>query len=270
LAIVRQLVELHGGTVRVESPGEGQGSTFTVSLPLAEARDATNDLKEASQPVFTLPEFECSSQLTGINVLIVDDEADTRELLQFILEGCGARVRTANSAADALEAVAEEAFDVLISDIGMPEEDGYSLIAKVRALGKERGGKIPAAAGADRLRARGRPHTCASLRFPNSRAEADQPGRVGRHRRQPRGTSTTDYRILTRRHSNTSAFIPNYDDTQAQPNFRTSSQTRRQSQHTRLLPLAHRRKRALLRLTRADARPVRRQRASGAVDDYFG
>jgi CheY-like chemotaxis protein len=77
---------------------------------------------------------------------VVDDEADTCQLLQVILEECGARVKTAPSAAAALEAVAQEMFDVLISDIGMPNEDGYSLIAKVHALGRERGGKIPAAA----------------------------------------------------------------------------------------------------------------------------
>ncbi|MCA1632752.1 MAG: response regulator [Acidobacteria bacterium] len=147
LAIVRQLVELHGGMVRVDSKGEGLGSTFTVSLPLMAVRSATSDTGSAPErPEFKPPEFECPPELDGLRVLVVDDEADTCELLQFILEGCGARVKTASSAAAALEAVAEEAFDVLISDIGMPDEDGYSLIAKVRALGKERGGKIPAAA----------------------------------------------------------------------------------------------------------------------------
>jgi len=147
LAIVRQLVELHGGTVRVDSEGESLGSTFTVSLPLAAMRGAVSDTGSAlEQPEFKLPELECPPELNGIRVLVVDDEADTCELLQFILEGCGAQVKTASSAAAALEAVAEEVFDVLISDIGMPDEDGYSLIAKVRALSKERGGKIPAAA----------------------------------------------------------------------------------------------------------------------------
>ncbi len=146
LAIVRQLVELHGGTVRADSEGQGLGSTFTVSLPLAAVRGAVSDAGSAQQPEFKLSELECPPELTGISVLVVDDEADTCELLQVILEGCGAQVKTASSAAAALEAVAEEVFDVLISDIGMPDEDGYSLIAKVRALGKQRGGQVPAAA----------------------------------------------------------------------------------------------------------------------------
>jgi PAS domain S-box-containing protein len=141
LSIVRQLVELHGGSVRVHSEGEGQGATFTVSLPLLAACGEVSDTVGAQQP-----ELKCPPELEGLRVLVVDDEADTCELLQLILESCGAQVKTASSAAVALEAVAEEVFDVLVSDIGMPDEDGYSLIAKVRALSKERGGRIPAAA----------------------------------------------------------------------------------------------------------------------------
>ena len=146
LAIVRQLVELHGGTVRADSAGESLGATFTVSLPLAAVRGATDDAERAHPQAIKPSEFDCPPQLEGLRVLVVDDEADTRELLQSVIERCGARVRTANSAAAALEAMAEEVFDVLIIDIGMPEEDGYALIAKVRALDEERGGRIPAAA----------------------------------------------------------------------------------------------------------------------------
>jgi CheY-like chemotaxis protein len=93
-----------------------------------------------------LPAFDCPPQLGGLRVLVVDDEAETLEMLRFILEGCGALVRMASSAAAALAAIKAEAFDVLISDIGMPEADGYALIAQVRALERERGGRIPAAA----------------------------------------------------------------------------------------------------------------------------
>ncbi len=146
LSIVRQLVELHGGMVRVDSEGEDLGATFTVSLPLMTTRTADSDTQSAPQPEFKQPEFECPPELDGLRVLVVDDDVYTCELIQFILKGCGARVKTAISAAAALEAVAEDVFDVLISDIGMPDEDGYSLIAKVRALGNQRGGKVPAAA----------------------------------------------------------------------------------------------------------------------------
>jgi CheY-like chemotaxis protein len=138
---------LHGGTVRVESAGIGQGAIFTVSLPLAAVHIADENVGVlVQQQTTTLPEFECSPELSGIRALVVDDEADTRELLQFILERCGVGVTTANSAAAALLAIKAETFDVLISDLGMPEEDGFSLINKVRALDKEQGGLIPAAA----------------------------------------------------------------------------------------------------------------------------
>ncbi|MCA1578656.1 MAG: response regulator [Acidobacteria bacterium] len=146
LAIVRQLVELHGGTVRADSEGEDLGSTFTFSLPLMAGRNAASETENAQAPEFKLPEPECPSELDGLHVLIVDDDVDACELLGIVLRGCGAQVTTTFSAGAALAAIEQEAFDVLISDLGMPDEDGYSLIAKVRALGKERGGEIPAAA----------------------------------------------------------------------------------------------------------------------------
>jgi len=142
LAIVRQLTELHGGTVRAESEGEGRGSSFTISLPLMAVRDTEG----AQQPEFKEAELDCPPELNGLHVLVVDDEADTCEVLQAILEGCGARVKTASSAAAALEAIAVQAFDVLICDIGMPDEDGYSLITKVRALTSDGRDHVPAAA----------------------------------------------------------------------------------------------------------------------------
>ncbi|HYG79816.1 MAG TPA: ATP-binding protein, partial [Pyrinomonadaceae bacterium] len=160
LAIVRHIVELHGGTVRAESPGEGKGSTFTVLLPVA-AVYQNDDVRESVRPAAgdTLPSYECPDRLDGLRVLIVDDDPDTRELLKAGLGRCGTEVVTAASAGEALEAIAADPPDLLISDIGMPGEDGYELIRKVRALPPERGGRVPAVAltayarTEDRLRA---------------------------------------------------------------------------------------------------------------------
>jgi CheY-like chemotaxis protein/two-component sensor histidine kinase len=147
LAIVRHLVELHGGTVRAESHGEGQGSTFTVLLPVAPVYqnvDADERVHPAARD--TLPAYECPDRLDGLRVLVVDDEPDTRELLKVGIGHCGAEVMVAGSADEALEVMSKAVPDVLISDIGMPGEDGYDLIRRVRTLRAEDGGRVPAIA----------------------------------------------------------------------------------------------------------------------------
>ncbi len=147
LAIVRHLVELHGGTVRAESPGEGQGATFTVLLPVAPVYQAAVEggrVHPAARE--TLPFFECVDRLDGVRVLVVDDEPDTRELLKAALGQSGAEVTAVGSTAEALDAVRAAPPDLLISDIGMPDEDGYELIRRVRALPDEQGARVPAIA----------------------------------------------------------------------------------------------------------------------------
>lgn len=146
LSIVRQLVELHGGAIRAESQGEGKGATFTVSLPFVKTEQEPKLAESRSSAAVARLEIECPPALRGLRVLVVDDEADTRDMLRAILEHCHAEVFTAGSASEALEAIVQLRPDVLISDVGMPVEDGYALIARVRALPAERGGRIPAVA----------------------------------------------------------------------------------------------------------------------------
>lgn len=142
LAIVRHLVELHGGSVSVQSEGEGQGAIFSVRLPVTAAMRAPTE----RAPAATTTDGPVDRSLSGLRLLIVDDEADAREVMRFMLERGGARVRTADSAAQALDAVREERPDLLISDIGMPVEDGYVLVRRLRAMEQSLGRRLPAIA----------------------------------------------------------------------------------------------------------------------------
>jgi PAS domain S-box-containing protein len=147
LAIVRHLVELHGGTVRAESPGGGQGATFTVLLPVAPVYQSTGQERRVHPAARdTLPSYDCPDRLDGLKILVVDDEPDTRELLKAGIGQCGADVLVVGSASDALEAMKNAVPDLLISDIGMPDMDGYGLIRRVRELPAEDGGQVPAIA----------------------------------------------------------------------------------------------------------------------------
>ena len=155
LSIVRHLVELHGGTVEARSEGPGQGSMFLVRVPVAPKRAQQVAVLEAETSRENLGSMP---SLAGIRVLVVDNEPDARGLLRTVLENCGADVDEAESAAEALESVISRRPDVLLSDIAMPREDGYSLIGRIRAL-EEPVRLLPAAAltahatAADRTRA---------------------------------------------------------------------------------------------------------------------
>jgi PAS domain S-box-containing protein len=142
LAIVRHLVELHGGSVEVESEGEGKGAIFTVHLPMMSLPAASEsvDAEDGFHPAYPL--------LNDLRILIVDDEDSTRELLKMVFENCRATVESAASAAEALEKVKKSPPNLIVSDIGMPEEDGYTLMQKIRAWEKEtaRTTPIPAVA----------------------------------------------------------------------------------------------------------------------------
>jgi signal transduction histidine kinase len=143
MAIVRHLVELHGGTVSVESAGENQGTTFRLRL----ARHTGAAPEPAATPTPSLPDEPADAELehlTGVHVLIVEDETDSRNVLAVLLQQLGAIVEAVASAQEAVERVTSRLPDVLVSDIGMPDEDGYSLIRRVRQLGCER--RLPAIA----------------------------------------------------------------------------------------------------------------------------
>ena len=169
LAVVRHLVELHGGSVSASSEGKGKGATFTVELPLVNQEEGSNardvkappNLEEVIEPAtvaanegrvkkgrvkFPKENTNVEVSLSGINVLLVEDDVDARNLIHQLLELRGAKVTSAASAAEALKAFKVTIPDVLVSDIAMPDEDGYSLLRKVRSLPHDRGGQIPAIA----------------------------------------------------------------------------------------------------------------------------
>jgi PAS domain S-box-containing protein len=145
LSIVKSLVELHGGSVRVSSAGPGTGATFVIELPIM-ATAALNGLREHPRSGAVEHPIADHPSLQGITVLVIDDEPDALGLVARVLEDCGARVVVASSAKDGLAALQREHPDILVSDIGMPHEDGYTLIRQIRALTPEQGGRVPAAA----------------------------------------------------------------------------------------------------------------------------
>jgi PAS domain S-box-containing protein len=146
LAIVRQLVELHRGTVTAESPGENAGTTFRVMLPLPNLHEVTNAAEKTDPKNERNSPTTAQHSLSGLLVLVVDDERDTRELVGTVLMTCGAEVVSVGSAAEALDQMERQRFDLLISDIGMPEMNGYDLISRIRQIGEEHGGRTPAVA----------------------------------------------------------------------------------------------------------------------------
>jgi len=147
LAIVRHIVEMHGGDVSVSSPGRGQGATFRIRLPMISALRPEGPLAEpAPEPGKEPALMNESHRLDGVSVLLVEDNPDTLEMLKAIFEKTGAEVIVATSVDEALEALDRFRPDALVSDIAMPDRDGYDLIREVRALEPERGGEIPAVA----------------------------------------------------------------------------------------------------------------------------
>ncbi|HET9958890.1 MAG TPA: ATP-binding protein, partial [Polyangiaceae bacterium] len=145
LAIVRSLVELHGGTVRVTSEGLGKGSSFIVCLPISPLRGAEIESPPAVRLVMK-SSLQPSTELANVHVLVVDDEDDARDLVAEMLISAGAEVSTAASAREALGFVRERRPDLVVSDIGMPGEDGYSFIKQLRELPASQGGRTPAIA----------------------------------------------------------------------------------------------------------------------------
>jgi CheY-like chemotaxis protein len=140
LAIVKSLVEMHGGSVQVQSEGEGKGAQFTIQLPRVMPGQPAVPESRPVEPPRALP------TLDRVRILVVDDEADVRDLLRRVLEGAGATVTVAGSVLEAMKRLDHAMPDVVVSDIGMPGEDGYALLRRLRARSAARGGNIPALA----------------------------------------------------------------------------------------------------------------------------
>jgi PAS domain S-box-containing protein len=166
LSIVKHMIEQHGGTVRADSAGEGCGALFTVALPVATAQAPTTRRgngratgQRAGAAPAQAPPALALRDLSGVSVLVVDDDRDARELIARILSDCQARVALAANAREALALLQSGPPDLLISDLGMPDMDGFELLSRVRAVGREHGGDVPAIAltafarSEDRLRA---------------------------------------------------------------------------------------------------------------------
>jgi CheY-like chemotaxis protein len=145
LAIVRSLVELHDGSVSVESSGENQGAAFTVRLPIRTVQVAPELTPHQLLPATNVIPAERGS-LEGLRILAIEDDVETRELLMIVLQEAGAQVTAADSAADALRSLASIMPDLIVSDIGMPGMDGLALMRVIRTLSDESGGRIPAIA----------------------------------------------------------------------------------------------------------------------------
>jgi len=146
LAIVKSLIEQHGGTVRAESEGEGSGSSFTIELPLATQAPQQRPVRGTGVlPTPPTPEMTVRD-LTGVDALVVDDDRDARELIKRILNDCGAVVRMAASAREAFAQFQDLTPNLLISDLGMPEVDGFELLDWVRHLKRDQGSQVPAIA----------------------------------------------------------------------------------------------------------------------------